>query len=134
MDSASQHETHELLPISREAPSKSVTEVNSEEEKPKLNALHRWRSGWKFMLSLASVACVLVLLFNTGLLLWAVARDRVKEERGILFEGDCDYVGRVNTGLHLLINVFSTILLGASNYGMVCPIDRPRVQRWLISS
>lgn len=72
------------------------------------------------MLSLASLACVLVLLFNTGLLLWAVARDRVTEPRGILFEGDCDYVGRLNTGLHLLINSFSTILLGASNYGMVC--------------
>lgn len=124
MDSASQHETHELLPIHREAPLKSAaaTEANVEEQKPKLNALQRWRSGWKFMLSLSSVACVLVLLFNTGLLLWAVARDRVKDERGILFEGDCDYVGRVNTGLHLLINVFSTSLLAASNYGMVCTL------------
>lgn len=122
MDSASQHEAHELLPIHREALSKSVTGVNVEEKKLKLNALRRWRSGWKFMLSLTSGACVLVLLFNTGLLLWAVARDRVKEKRGVLFEGDCDYVARLNTGLHLLINVFSTILLGASNYGMVYAI------------
>ncbi|KAI9376164.1 hypothetical protein BJX61DRAFT_553168 [Aspergillus egyptiacus] len=120
MDSASQQETHELLPIHREALSKSVTGVNVEERKPKLDSLRRWRSGWKFILWLESVACVLVMLFNTGLLLWAVARDRVKDERGILFEGDCDYVGRVNTGLHLLINVFCTILLGASDYGMQC--------------
>ncbi|KAL3438223.1 hypothetical protein BDV09DRAFT_192122 [Aspergillus tetrazonus] len=117
MGSASQHETHELLPIRRGTLSTSATVKKRE---LRLETLCRWRSGWKFMLSLASLACVLVLLFNTGLLLWAVARDRVTEQRGILFEGDCDYVGRLNTGLHLLINAFSTILLGASNYGMRC--------------
>ncbi|KAL2839743.1 hypothetical protein BJY01DRAFT_250343 [Aspergillus pseudoustus] len=116
-----QDESHELLPTDRGSPLKSATvEILKSDDEPKKGRLHRWRTGWTFMLFLSSVACVLVLAFNTGFLLWAVARDRVENGQGLLFEGDCDRVGRLNTGLHLLINLFSTIILGASNYGMQC--------------
>ncbi|KAL2783693.1 hypothetical protein BJX66DRAFT_116816 [Aspergillus keveii] len=79
-----------------------------------------WLSGWKFSLFLASVACIIVLAFNLGFLLWAVARDNVGDGQGVLYQGNCGYVRRMSTGLHLLINILSTVLLGASNYGMQC--------------
>jgi hypothetical protein len=40
--------------------------------------------------------------------------------KGVLLEGDCDYIKTINTGLHLLINIFGTILLAGSNYSMQC--------------
>ncbi|RDW76904.1 uncharacterized protein DSM5745_06896 [Aspergillus mulundensis] len=95
---------------------------SDEDEKgqPRHGRLHRWYTGWKFTLSLAAAACILVLSFNLGFLLWAVARHQLADNRGVLYEGDCDRVKRLSTGLHLLINVLSTTLLGASNYGMQC--------------
>lgn len=80
---------------------------------------HKWLSGARFTLALASGASILVCLFNLSFLIWAAARDRLEEGRGVLYEGDCDRVRHLSTGLHLLINILSTTLLGASNYGMV---------------
>ncbi|KAL3457959.1 hypothetical protein BJX64DRAFT_292622 [Aspergillus heterothallicus] len=120
MDKSSQSETHQLLAMDPASLSKGATIEDSEIMEPKQSRLHKWRTGWKFTLFLSSLACVLVLSFNTGLLLWAVVRDRVQDAKGTLTTGKCDRVSRLNTGLHLLINVFSTILLAASNHGMQC--------------
>ncbi|KAL4924160.1 uncharacterized protein BDV17DRAFT_275337 [Aspergillus undulatus] len=118
MHTATHHESHELLLTHHKPLSTSAT--GEEKAEPKQSRLRRWWSGWKFALFLASTACVFVLAFNLGFLLWAVARDSLKSERGVLYEGDCDRVSRLSTGLHLVINIFSTLLLSASNYGMQC--------------
>lgn len=91
-----------------------------DKEKPKRGCLQRWRYGWKVTLSLASAACVVVLAFNLGFLSWAAARHRVNGDQGVLYEGKCDHVRHLSTGIHLLINILGTILLGASNFCMVC--------------
>lgn len=38
----------------------------------------------------------------------------------ILRQGSCSDMRYLNTGLHLLINTLSSVLLAASNYGMQC--------------
>ncbi|KAL4911154.1 hypothetical protein BDW74DRAFT_184630 [Aspergillus multicolor] len=81
---------------------------------------HKWYLGWKLTLSLASFACIVVFSLNLSFLIWTVTRDRLKEDRGVLYEGDCARVRTLNTVLHLLINILSTALLAASNYGMQC--------------
>ncbi|KAK3688634.1 hypothetical protein B0T22DRAFT_512276 [Podospora appendiculata] len=45
-----------------------------------------------------------------------------QEETGrrVLFEGSCKTTKKLNTMLHLLINIISSLLLSASNYGMQC--------------
>ncbi|KAL3485839.1 hypothetical protein BJX62DRAFT_247255 [Aspergillus germanicus] len=80
--------------------------------------LYKWYSGWKFTVSLASLLCLLVFFFNLGFLVWAIARDQLKDDQANVYEGECDTVKRLNVGLHLLINVFSIILLASSNYAM----------------
>lgn len=58
---------------------------------------------------------------------------------GLIYQGDCDKVGNLNLWLHLLINVFSTGMLGASNYCMQlqaaptrADVDEAhRVMRWV---
>ena len=48
----------------------------------------------------------------------SLARNKVSASLGILQRGNCDRVKRTDLYLHLLINVLSTSLLGASNYCM----------------
>ena len=77
-------------------------------------------TGWRRSLLLGCVMCVIVLCFNLGFTVLAVQRHHVQDDQGVLYEGDCDTVRNASIGFHLVINIFSTALLGASNYCMVC--------------
>lgn len=79
----------------------------------------RWRKSWRFTLYSASVTGLLVLFFNLGFLLWVLPRHSFGNERGTLYDGNCDKVHDLSIGLHFVINVFSTLLLSASNYTIV---------------
>ncbi|KAJ5937109.1 hypothetical protein N7466_003559 [Penicillium verhagenii] len=77
--------------------------------------------GWKFTLFLAIVAGVVVLFFNVGFLLYCLThRQNGQSLNTTLYEGDCDESHRLGVVLHLVINILSTALLGASNFGMQC--------------
>ncbi|KAE8306199.1 hypothetical protein BDV41DRAFT_583543 [Aspergillus transmontanensis] len=75
---------------------------------------------WRRTLYIGSTLSIVVLLFNMSFVLWAVTHRALEDGRGVLFTGDCDQARNINRGLHLLINILSTILLSASNYGMQC--------------
>ncbi len=61
------------------------------------------------------------------------------EGKRVLYDGNCDTTKKVNIGIHVLINILSTILLGASNYCMQCmsaptraEVDRAHAKfRWV---
>ncbi|GBF62717.1 hypothetical protein TMEN_5282 [Trichophyton mentagrophytes] len=89
--------------------------TDCKEERPK-----RWRKSWRFTLYSASVTGLLVLCFNLGFLLWVLPRHNFDNERGTLYDGNCDKVHDLSIGLHLVINIFSTLLLSASNYTIQC--------------
>lgn len=57
-----------------------------------------------------------MLLINLVVTILSSARKK----DGILFDGNCDRARKLNSGLHLLINVLSTVLLSSSNYCMQC--------------
>ncbi|KAJ5780256.1 hypothetical protein N7457_005416 [Penicillium paradoxum] len=96
--------------------------------------------GWKFTILMAFLASLVVLFFNVGFLIYTAANPQKKDieryshqyqveynELGkhhgrntVLYEGDCEKVHHLGVGLHLLINLLSTSLLSASNYGMQC--------------
>lgn len=89
---------------------------------------HQWRVG---AINCAICAAVVCLINFTVTIVYGV---RAKD--GILYAGDCDQARQINTGLHLLINVLSTILLGSSNYCMQClsaptrkEVDRAHAQK-----
>lgn len=76
--------------------------------------------NWKVALINGAIASGIVLSFNLGFVLWAIQRYELEDGRGTLYTGHCERARRVSIGFHLVINVLSTILLGASNYAMVC--------------
>lgn len=61
----------------------------------------------------------MVLVFNVGFVLWAVKHHGLQDDQAILFSRNCKESKKISTGFHLVINILGTILLGASNYGMV---------------
>jgi hypothetical protein len=69
------------------------------------------------LLILGSTSVVFVI--SLGL---AIASVHLKTENGVgfVFQGDCRTVSRWDTGLHFLINILGTSLLGASSYTMQC--------------
>ncbi|OCK80650.1 hypothetical protein K432DRAFT_434615 [Lepidopterella palustris CBS 459.81] len=72
-----------------------------------------------------AIAAGSVLILNTVIVVWVEARNGFphlgkRDGKRTLFYGDCETTKQLNTAVHLLINLFSTILLGASNYCMQC--------------
>ena|ERR1700760_2754535 len=82
----------------------------------------RWLSfgqGSRSGLIRGTFIAVVVLMVNLILAIYSSQHSiRLPDGRRILYEGDCEVVKDLDTGLHLVINVLSTLLLGACNYAM----------------
>lgn len=81
----------------------------------------RWKIGVRY----CALAASLVFLMNTIFLLAGEGRSGFptldsNEGKRVLYDGQCDTTKKINIGVHLLINILSTVLLGASNYCMQC--------------
>lgn len=80
---------------------------------------------WKIGVRLCALSGSLVFLMNTIFLLVGEGRAGFpslgsNDGKRVLYDGQCDTTKKINIGIHLLINMLSTILLGASNYCMQC--------------
>ncbi|KAJ4350012.1 uncharacterized protein N0V89_008633 [Didymosphaeria variabile] len=75
----------------------------------------RFTSGWRFGAINGAISVCVVFFINLVVTILVSAR-----KDGVFFDGDCDRASKLNTGLHLLINILSTILLSSSNYCMQC--------------
>jgi len=76
----------------------------------------RYWSGWRFGAINCAISASIVFLINFIVTIWGSVHN--KSKGNVLFDGDCEQARKLNTGLHFLINVLSTILLSSSNYCM----------------
>lgn len=98
-----------------------------------------WRQGHHFGIRCCALAVAIVLLINVITLIVAVLTNKVVDGIIAFEQGDCTATKRLSVGLHLLINLLGTTLLGASNYCMQCvsaptrnDIDKAHRQRiWI---
>jgi hypothetical protein len=81
---------------------------------------HRWRDGYHLGMLCCTITAATVLIIN--IILAAVIPTKV----GTLPAGDCEETKRLNIGFHVVINILSTLLLGASNYSMQCLVAPTR--------
>lgn len=77
-------------------------------------------SSWKIGVSINAAMTTAVLLVNIVLTVWASSKFGLEGGIGTAYYGDCNTVSSWSFWLHILINGLSSILLGASNYGMQC--------------
>jgi hypothetical protein len=86
----------------------------------------KWRRSMVLWLS----AAVAIFVTNLVFIVWAYVRapndDLILTYNRNLYEGSCSKARSLNAGLHLIINVLSTLLLGGTNYSMQCLLSPTR--------
>lgn len=85
-----------------------------------LQSYHRKCQDWRSGIIVCATATSVIALVNIPLLIIALAKFDPETAIGNIFTGDCNVVKKVNSALHLLINILSTTLLSASSYTMQC--------------
>lgn len=75
-------------------------------------------SGWRGAIASNAVMACSVFLINLTFLIWAAAKFESQNGLAIIFNGDCTTARRLSIAAHIVINILSTLLLGASNYAM----------------
>lgn len=101
-------------------------EHGDETTKARNSWLQRHTTGWRFGMVACALSATAVFLINLIVFIRAEQQNgtlKVPFEvdgKHSLYNGSCNMTRRLNTGIHLLINLLSTILLGASNYCMQC--------------
>ena len=104
--------------------------------------LIRWidkTQGYHFGMTWGAISCGTICLINIIVTIWAYAHFDIRGGIGKIQEGDCNETKRLTLWIHLAINVFSTLLLGTSNYAMQCfssptrfEVDRAHAKKvWL---
>ncbi|KAH6994637.1 hypothetical protein EDB82DRAFT_567348 [Fusarium venenatum] len=104
-------------------------------------------ADWKKSIFGGACACVVVFVINLVIVIWSTKAQKIDDRhspgtnkgRSVIFEGSCSTSRNLNVLIHLLINILSSVLLGASNYGMQClsaptraDIDKAHANReWL---
>ncbi|KAH7184595.1 uncharacterized protein B0J16DRAFT_266395 [Fusarium flagelliforme] len=84
------------------------------------------RAKWQVSLIAGAGACIVVLVINLGVTIWSTVRLQSinprfnGSHRKVIYEGSCSASRTINVVIHLVINIFSSVLLAASNYGMQC--------------
>lgn len=80
--------------------------------------LHRIQ-GWRSSAKMFFWGTLLVFLVNTAATIWSATR-RQAGGLSIAHTGDCERISEWGTGLHVVINLFSAVLLSGSNFIMQC--------------
>ena len=76
--------------------------------------------GWRAGILFGITATAVVLLLNVLLTIISVRKYAVVGGLATLQRGSCSQMRQASRWLHLMINILSTALLAASNYGMQC--------------
>lgn len=84
----------------------------------------RLPKGWRFGTSLGAITALCVLVTNTAVVVAEASRiQRSKDSNSNIASirhGTCSEIKQLGIGIHLMINIMSTLLFGASNYCMQC--------------
>ncbi|KAI5806279.1 hypothetical protein EDC01DRAFT_142624 [Geopyxis carbonaria] len=100
---------------------------NNDEKKPwgpkSLNLL-----GWRMGVFWGTCSVTFVFLLNLVITIWATATYDVVNGLGTIFEGSCNKTKSMSLWMHLAINIFSSIVLSASNYTQQCLMAPTRAE------
>ena len=108
-----------FLPLSKTSGVDDVVIASDDESEQERRTGKEWTKGILYCILFASV----VLMVNIILKIVAIALAYTKYDAGEfvygpVYQGKCSVAKNSATGIHLVINSLSTIMLGASNYCM----------------
>lgn len=75
-------------------------------------------TGWRAGTQICCLAVILCIIIELVLLIWAVVTNGHRATTGLIYEGGCDTVRKLEVWLLLPLNIAATILISTSNYVM----------------
>jgi hypothetical protein len=115
----------ELREVHNPSKHDSEEDNNPPESETRRNRVHagrrrrrRGRGGWKRTLYFGAIWASTILILNLALVIWASPRQS-PEGPSVLYAGDCGRTKTISSWVHVLINMLSTGMLGASHFAMV---------------
>lgn len=87
-------------------------------EHERAHTFRTWRSRRDVVMRACSVTSVVIFLINLSCTILFKTKWGSDGDINTFYHGDCLKAGRISTGLHVIINLLSTLLLGASNLCM----------------
>ncbi|KAJ2975513.1 hypothetical protein NUW58_g8331 [Xylaria curta] len=78
--------------------------------------LRRHFTGWRGGIVYNTLLTFLILVVGIISLILVVTRTKVFSGQLAIYSGDCSTANRINTGVHVVINVFTVVLLAGANY------------------
>ncbi|MCJ1403721.1 hypothetical protein MMC11_006944 [Xylographa trunciseda] len=108
------------IPLIENGPDTDNADVPHPSHRKSPSATYRHLSGWRKGVAPAAITATIVLCINIGIAIWATTKAGTVDGIGVLYQGACTNSSQINTGLHLAVNILSTLLLGAGNYTMQC--------------
>lgn len=106
--------------------SRYIPDADKHHKRPKPWYARMGRS--RTMLAMQMLLAVITCSCNIAFLIWAYGVNAPLNGIGTLYEGSCDTAGALNTGAHVVLNVFSSLFLGAGNYCMQVLVAPSRSQ------
>ena len=120
-----QHAPYFNLPLDDASESLTVKEVSP----GRRHRFDQFHGAWRTSVTAGMLAIYFVFLINLGVFIWlCVSETGTRNGFTTVYEGSCTSIRRISTWCHLAINVFSTILLGASNNAMQCLVSPTRAE------
>lgn len=94
--------------------------------------------GWRKTAVVNTIIVGLFVIANFSTLIWSISKSGVLGTN-VFSQGDCDEISRLNTFLHLLLNIASSLIIASSNFFMQvlnsptrAEVDRAHArQHWL---
>lgn len=113
---------HETTTTSVQGDDSTLAQESSPFIKKFKKTFGRKQENWRRSVLACACATTVVFVVNFILTLFLAAHPQREESPGRyrIYTGSREKVTRWNTILHLIVNVFSTILLSSSNYCMQC--------------
>jgi hypothetical protein len=116
----------EPIPTASKASSSLLERPPNPESRNRLKNLPKWRRTIVLWAILATVIFIVNLVFTVWAYLRLKTEDLLIPYTRNIYEGSCSRSRSINTGLHLLINLLSTLLVAGSNYCMQCLVAPTR--------
>ena len=95
-----------------------IDDVDPEYKGPVKPRFRERFTGWQVGVAVSFILVVLVLLLHISILIWIYASLNPHNGIALAHEGNCSQIEKWSQWIHLLINLLSTLMLGASNYCM----------------
>lgn len=83
-----------------------------------IRSVRRHLQGWRSGVLIAGVMTSIIFVLNLATAIATFSRSDVQDGTSVALEASCQVVNHWSLAIHFLINLFSSLLLGASNYTM----------------